>query len=117
MAHQQQEDIERTCVNDLRLKDYVILPGKKLMKIKEIKKSKTGKHGGCKVHLKGVDVFSGKNVDHMINSSDDMDKIKPRKTVGWTLLKICDEDDEPSVILQNKKLKRGYCHLFVYSFI
>lgn len=99
----------RISVNDLHAKHLVALStpsGESLCKVKLIRKSKTGKHGGCKVHIRAKDIFSGKQVEAMMASQDDIDVIKPNTTYGWALVTIDYDDDEPVV-----ELKREECTL------
>jgi translation elongation factor P/translation initiation factor 5A len=50
----------------------------KLARIKEISRSKTGKHGSCKLTLKCSNVFKqNKTIMHMTNSQDDLAVFTP----------------------------------------
>lgn len=48
--------------SSLRKNGFVVLKGFPC-KIVDMSTSKTGKHGGAKVHLVGIDIFTGKKYD------------------------------------------------------
>jgi translation initiation factor 5A len=52
----------------LRKGGYVVLKGKPC-KVMEMSTSKTGKHGHAKVHLVGLDIFTGKKYDDICPST------------------------------------------------
>ena len=57
----------------------------KLARIKEISRSKTGKHGSCKLTVKCSNVFKqNKTVMHMLNSQDDVSVFAPPQQ-SWQL--------------------------------
>jgi len=58
--------------NSLRKGDVVLLQGGHPCKIVELEKSKTGKHGGMKVHLVGMDIFTDKKVTGLVGSQDNV---------------------------------------------
>jgi translation elongation factor P/translation initiation factor 5A len=72
MASEEDCDYEMIYANDLRVGNYAIMKGK-TCKVLEIHRSKTGKHGSMKLHLVGLDIFSRKKVEDMINSSKTLD--------------------------------------------
>jgi len=45
----------------------------KTCKVLEISRSKTGKHGGAKLHLVGLDIFSHKKVEDIVSSTKTLD--------------------------------------------
>ncbi|XP_049850353.1 uncharacterized protein LOC126322536 [Schistocerca gregaria] len=58
--------------SSLRKNGFVLIKGFPC-KIVEMSTSKTGKHGGAKVHLVGIDIFNGKKYEELCPSTHNME--------------------------------------------
>ena len=55
-------------------------------------KSKTGKHGSAKCHLKCTDVFSGKNLFALLGSQDKVEVVRPDVSQEYMLTEVPDRE-------------------------
>merc|ERR1712058_143070 len=74
----------------LRKNGYVMIKGRPC-KIVEMSTSKTGKHGHAKVHLVAIDIFTGKKLEDLSPSTNNMD-VPSVSRREFQLLDITDDD-------------------------
>merc|ERR1711870_186040 len=69
---------------------YVVIK-EKPCKVVETSTSKTGKHGHAKVHMVGIDIFTGKKYEEICPSTHNMNVPNVNRT-EYMLLDISDDD-------------------------
>eukprot|EP01088_Endostelium_zonatum_P009642 TRINITY_DN22924_c0_g1_i1.p1 TRINITY_DN22924_c0_g1~~TRINITY_DN22924_c0_g1_i1.p1 ORF type:complete len:225 (-),score=60.28 TRINITY_DN22924_c0_g1_i1:98-772(-) len=74
-----EDDVAFIAANDLRKGGYVLMNNSFPCKVVEMKKAKTGKHGGCKIRVIGLDVLTTKKHEHIFNSKDQLSVPSIRK--------------------------------------
>jgi len=88
--------------SSLRKNGYVVMKGFPC-KIVDMSTSKTGKHGHAKVHLIGIDIFTGKKVEDISPSTHNMDV--PEVTRFDFQLLDCTDDGFTSLMLPDGTTK------------
>jgi translation initiation factor 5A len=86
------ELVQPTKCSSLRKNGFVILGEGHACKIVDMTTSKTGKHGGAKVHLTGIDIFSDKKYEQIAGSTDNMD-VPVINRADFQLIDIDDNDN------------------------
>lgn len=87
--------------SSLRKNGHVVLKGRPC-KIMDMSTSKTGKHGHAKVHLIGIDIFTGKKYEELCPSTHNMD-VPNVNRADYPLLDI--DDDFVSLMLPSGETK------------
>ncbi|KAL6052687.1 translation initiation factor eIF5A [Balamuthia mandrillaris] len=75
--------------SSIKKNGYVVIKGHPC-KVVDTSTSKTGKHGGAKVHLTAVDIFTGKKYEELSPSTHNMQVPEVVRT-DYTLIDISDE--------------------------
>jgi len=94
----------------LRKNGYVMLKNRPC-KIMEMSTSKTGKHGHAKIHMVGIDIFTGKKYEDICPSTHNM-SVPNVKRVEYSLIDIDNEGyvslmDDSSSTRSDIKLPEG----------
>eukprot|EP00727_Mastigamoeba_balamuthi_P001086 m51a1_g10975 putative eukaryotic translation initiation factor 5a-2 (168) ;mRNA; f:282256-283174 len=76
--------------SSLRKNGFVVLKGFPC-KVVDMSTSKTGKHGHAKVHLVGIDIFTGRKYEDLCPSTHNME-VPVVKRTELTLLNVTDEE-------------------------
>eukprot|EP01089_Gocevia_fonbrunei_P013518 TRINITY_DN3473_c0_g1_i1.p1 TRINITY_DN3473_c0_g1~~TRINITY_DN3473_c0_g1_i1.p1 ORF type:complete len:217 (+),score=51.06 TRINITY_DN3473_c0_g1_i1:103-753(+) len=89
-AIEQDLDVKYIVANDLRKGKFVLLrKTKEPCKIVELNKSKTGKHGGAKIRVVGLNVFNGKKYDDIFLSKSQVE-VPVVKKIKYNVVNIKD---------------------------
>ena len=76
--------------SSLKKGDFIVIKGRPC-KIIGMSTSKTGKHGGAKIHFIAIDIFTGKKYEDIVSSTHNVD-VPIVKKVEYPLLDIDDEN-------------------------
>jgi len=88
--------------SSIKKNGYAVLKGRPC-KVVETSTSKTGKHGHAKVHMVGIDIFSGKKYEEICPSTHNMD-VPVVKRLDFQILAY-DDDGFATLLLPNGTTK------------
>jgi hypothetical protein len=74
------DDVQLVPAISIRKNKFMLLQGK-VCKVQKWQTSTTGKHGGAKIHFFAFDVFTGKKVEEIFNSHDNVTMPEAEKFV------------------------------------
>lgn len=92
--------IEFRQASDVKRGDYLMIKGH-ACKCAEVTLSKTGKHGGCKCHFTGIDIFDDSKHLMIASSTDNIEV----PVVAREEFQLCDILDDGYLSLANSKME------------
>ena len=99
-----QNNIRHEQANNVHVGDFLLINGFPC-KVVNLTKSKTGKHGGCKIHFVGLDIFTQKKYDTIYKSGDNV-AVPIISKCDYTLVDISDDDPAFLSLIDNAHTMR-----------